>query len=343
MYEEMYGGWSRERFTGGSISEIESLLTENPTERHNLEYKAAGWENNHELCQQVTSFANSAGGILVWGVKEKPAPPSTDPIATAVDKQRLTDILSSSVSPPLDFEHFDAQPVPAPGGGSVYVLYVPQSPRAPHMVTSKGVHYGKYHKRGIEGCVVMLDYEVRDVMGRRQRPDLELVLGQSTHSRQSQGLDVWASFLLHNRGGAAARYAAVAFAAERQRWLGPPHASELRRGWSEVPMEFGAPMQVMHLENPVFPHLPVRLRWGRRIDPQAAPQGTSDTVAFRAQSTIYCEAAEPKRQRFLVQVPRSPANWDDKTMTGIRELRDDEYDAASELLGLDADGSMPPR
>ncbi len=342
MHEELYGGWSRERFTGADIAEVESLLADNPTERHNLEYKAADWRSNHQLAAQVTSLANSAGGILVWGVKEKPAPPCVDPLHDAVDKQRLTDILSSSVSPPLDFQHLEVQPVPAPSGGAVYVLYVPHSARAPHMVTSKGDHYGKYHRRGVEGCVVMLDYEVRDVMGRRQRPDLQLRLVSVVRAPVSSQLTAGGRFVLCNSGTAVAEQVAIAVdVAVRDRlWVGPSAHSDYSAGWLRVPTESGNRLQVRYVDGPVFPHLPVALFCTHTMAAQHFPSGASDRVSFHFQTSTYCEATGAKQQRFECSVPRSPANWREDGMISVRELLEGEFDAASELFASDG---APPR
>ncbi|MEI6500493.1 MAG: RNA-binding domain-containing protein [Armatimonadota bacterium] len=342
MHEEMYGGWSRERFSGADIEEITSLIEENPQERHHLEYKGGDWTNNqqwkHELAWQVASIANSSGGVLVWGVqedeKDRTQKPTLAPTNEAFGRQRLSDILVTGVEPAFEYAHFDVVSY-RHSDGFVHVIFVPQSARAPHMVVSavkSGSHHGRYPKRSAEGPQVMLDYEVRDVMGRRQRPDLHVVAVGPVHLRDDS-LNVGARLVLHNRGRAVAHHVAVTIECEKHSWESGTNHIDLRGKWPKGPAAAGLELQVTHPDQPVFPRLPVSLpMWARRINGANLPPGYSDYVALEFQTTVHSEATEPTVQRFTCRFPRSQQNWGDQTMTRVHELLDTDFEAVSEVF-----------
>lgn len=335
MDEERYGGWSRGRFTGQDVAELEALLTENPTERHNLEYKGPGWSSpknqksswKHELAWQVASLANSAGGLLVWGVDEHRddpgSGPTVGPTEERFDGQRLSDILNTGVEPALDYRDFEVIPYQVQDDGFVYVIYVPQSARAPHMVVSEarnGEHHGRYPKRSCEGPQVMLDYEVRDVMGRRQRPDLHLGIGRVTEPRKTDTEVFTANvlFFLANRGRATARDVMVELncAPSRVVRIAGDHPRWVRR---DSPGHGESVCQ--KVESPVLvgfdEHLPTR--WTIA----AVARATRCDIA----ATIYADGLEPSRQYFRWNLPlgyaNAPEDCDFKELLG-----DDAKDAA---------------
>jgi hypothetical protein len=120
---------------------IRSLLTEGATEGPHLDLKrdmprldAAG---RHELLADVSAFANSTGGDLVYGVEEdgEGRAAAIQAIAGNADEEarRLLDSIANGLEPRAP--GIQVQPV-AVDGGFVLVVRVPQSWAGPHRVRS---------------------------------------------------------------------------------------------------------------------------------------------------------------------------------------------------------------
>lgn len=111
------------------------------------------------------SMANTGGGLILFGVKDRK-------VAVAAPEDRITgiriggDLLKEfgnkieSVQPEIYFEAVpQVLPLPTDLSRGVFVVYIPQSQRRPHMVE------GIYYRRGEGGsAVAMSHYEVREQM-----------------------------------------------------------------------------------------------------------------------------------------------------------------------------------
>lgn len=126
-----------------------------------------------ELCKDVSAFANSAGGRLIYGIPEQKQVPQ--PLDTGVDKTVITpewieQVLNSNVQPRI--EGLQIKQISANTGDNqvFYVIDVPQATaRAPHQALDK-----KYYKRFNFQSVAMEDYEIRDALRRATTPALRL-------------------------------------------------------------------------------------------------------------------------------------------------------------------------
>ena len=151
LWPQMAGG--NERFpqsgspTGRSIpvnkwtlDKLKSLLEDAVAESRSIEYKSIlpndSEDSKREFLNDVTSFANSLGGTLIFGIEEDQGVPIN---ITGIDIsdldaaiRRLDQILLNSVEPRLQGVHFE--PVRLPSGRYVLALDVFQSVGAPHMV-----------------------------------------------------------------------------------------------------------------------------------------------------------------------------------------------------------------
>lgn len=136
-----------------------------------LEYKDSRALGNtdpqkKEMFKDVSAFANSAGGILVYGMKENGHLPSgtDDGIDSArISREWIENVLTSNIQPKIDNLLVKQIPLNSKGLGTVaYVLDIAQA-------TSRGPHQGpehKYYKRYNFKAESMEDYEVRDLMRR---------------------------------------------------------------------------------------------------------------------------------------------------------------------------------
>lgn len=123
-----------------------------------------------ELTKDISALANSAGGLLVYGIAEKDDKPTEfAPVdKTDFSRETLDQIIASNVKPRID--GLTIHPVALSSGDNdvAYVIDIPQSNTA-HQAYDK-----RYHKRLNTTTAWMEDYEIRDVMGRGEHPKIDL-------------------------------------------------------------------------------------------------------------------------------------------------------------------------
>jgi hypothetical protein len=163
-----------------------------------LDYKAGdalikGNGRAKEIAKDVSAMANSAGGIIIYGIAEhaeydlRHRPAGFSPVDRRhCSKETLEQIISSNIQPRIS--GIKIYPVPLDGSPSqvAYVVSIPQSDTV-HQVTG----HKRYYKRFNFESVPMEDYEIRDVLNRAARPDLEPRMGYMEVQRTEPGW-VWA-------------------------------------------------------------------------------------------------------------------------------------------------------
>jgi hypothetical protein len=164
--------WDEARLQQYITDEIEESLT--------LEYKAAAAldkkddKKKQQVTKDVSAMANSAGGILIYGIAEyddkqrEHLPEKLDPVdRTQYSKEWLENIITN-IRPRIDGLVIHSVSLSSGQNDVVYVVEIPQSTTA-HQATSKC-----YYKRFNFKSEPMYDYEIRDVMGRGQYPKFDL-------------------------------------------------------------------------------------------------------------------------------------------------------------------------
>lgn len=156
-----------------------------------LEYKGKGALVNSEdaktkIARSVSAMANSAGGVIIYGIaedKEKNSI-SLDLINfKEFSKERLEDIINSRIQPKIDNLTIYPIRIGQNQDEGVYVIEIPQS----HTAHQANYYYYKRHNFK---SVPMVDYEVRDVMARRQHTKIDLSF-QLTPFYEIQGIKIW--------------------------------------------------------------------------------------------------------------------------------------------------------
>lgn len=143
-----------------------------------LEYKASealgqtdGKKN--ELSKDVSAFANSAGGTIVYGMLENghvPTALDSGSDKSIVSKEWLEQVINSRIQRRIDGVTINQITLTTTAPGSVaYVVCIPQSVRAPHQAFDK-----RFYKRFNFESVPMEEYEVRDTSRRSEAPDLSI-------------------------------------------------------------------------------------------------------------------------------------------------------------------------
>ena len=159
--------WTKER--------IEKMIADGVEEGPTLDYKrAASLEKSDdkriEITKDVSSFANSSGGTIIYGVAEfqdgdrRHLPERPDPIQRAeISKEWLEQIIQT-IQPRI--EGLQVYPVAWDEKANTvcYVVEIPQSDTA-HQARDH-----RYHMRYNFTTQAMEDYQVRDVMNRGTHP-----------------------------------------------------------------------------------------------------------------------------------------------------------------------------
>lgn len=174
-----------------TINDLMQLITDEVEENINLDYKAADALQNtdskkKEIAKDVSAMANSAGGIIIYGIKEfdepdnSHLPESITPVQRSeFSKEWLENVINSNISPKIDvFIH----PISLEKEDEVvYVVEIPQSKTA-HQNTRDF----RYYRRHNFLSEPMLDYEIRDIYNRSQHPVIELELEIERHTYEKR-------------------------------------------------------------------------------------------------------------------------------------------------------------
>lgn len=152
-----------------STSDIENLIKIKAEGSIHLEFKSSeslGYSDSRraEIAKDVSAFANSDGGVIVYGISEK------DHCAESLSfidgnefgKEWLEQIINSRIQkriPDLTITpvRFDNDILK-----TVYIVKIPQSHLSPHMSSDK-----RYYRRFNFQSIAMEEYEVRDLFSRR--------------------------------------------------------------------------------------------------------------------------------------------------------------------------------
>jgi Putative DNA-binding domain len=153
---------------------IAGQVEENPE----LEYKAAPAllredPKTMEITKDVSSFANSNGGILIYGLAEDPSnrrmPGKIDPVdCKKYSNEWLEQIINSKIRPRIHGLKIHVIDIPECKDQVVYVLEIPKGDTA-HQAEDR-----RYYRRHNFTTEMLLDHEIRDIMGRQKNPQIRI-------------------------------------------------------------------------------------------------------------------------------------------------------------------------
>lgn len=156
--------------------DILSLIENHVEESIYLDFKAAGGlatteGKKNEIAKDVSAFANSDGGIIVYGISEADHQAGSLSYIDgyAITKEWLEQVVQSRVSPRLNMPLVYPVRFDNDISKSVYVVKISRSVHAPHMTSDK-----KFYKRYNFQSIQMEEFEIRDLYNRKDRTDLEL-------------------------------------------------------------------------------------------------------------------------------------------------------------------------
>ena len=151
-----------------NLADVESLVRNQVPESIHLDYKASPAlepKKRDEIAKDVSAFANSDGGLLVYGIEEDKATHLPVRVDAGVDpkwnREWLEQIITSNINPRID--GIKIRQIAVAGGNSVICIQIPKSFRGPHQASDN-----KYYKRFNFSSFPMEHYEVEDTRSRRQ-------------------------------------------------------------------------------------------------------------------------------------------------------------------------------
>lgn len=186
----------KEYFDKIDFSEIQSLVDNKQEENIFIEFKTVNHPNYNDknknfdkehLSKCLSGFANSSGGILIWGIKADKDSNGIDCANELKPIQQLTKLLNmfnslegQAVTPTIsgvEYKKIDT------GNDTGYIVtYVPESESRPHMANFADKHY---YKRNGDSFYKGEHYDIVDMFARRKQPKLRLetknIIKQAVH------------------------------------------------------------------------------------------------------------------------------------------------------------------
>lgn len=180
-------------------------------------------EDKKHLAEGLSGFANSDGGVLVYGLVAKGGDQKTPDVVSSVKpvrklKQLHAEVLSlvgQIVQPPVQKVQVVSRELSRTPGRGFLIIFVPRSDAFLHRSASDR----EYYRRHGHGFFRMEHYEIAEFYGRRRSPTLtfwwRVKLGGWTGSSPHRTVLVQVIVGLENVGRAIAKYPALLIRTQR--------------------------------------------------------------------------------------------------------------------------------
>jgi hypothetical protein len=200
-------------------ADILSLIKNKVQESLTLDYKKSDAlrktdGKKAELSKDVSAFANSAGGVILYGMEEDKHYPTKadggfDPNDISKEWiEQVEQVVNSTIHPKIDGLRINQIALQQRGAGRVlYAVSIPAATsRAPHQAADK-----RYYKRYNFQAAPMEDYEIRDIYRRASTPDLYIDFRFDTGITMNipASRQIILNALIGNRSREPALYAAI--------------------------------------------------------------------------------------------------------------------------------------
>ena len=275
-----------ETFDQFDLGQIDDYLKRRQEEHLQLDFKTiksaslASADDRRNFAKSLSGFANSAGGIIVWGIDARRNDEGIDCAVAASEIKELPMLLSrlneftgQAVSPIVDGVRH--RPIERALGIGFAATLVPESQSAPHMAK---LGEDRYYKRSGASFYKMEHFDLEDMFGRRQKPSLEIIFEEGAKTEGVEDLIV----LLVNRGRAVARHVGFLIGFENVEIVAVAPGME-----NNSRINAGRPVVGFDKQSGVIHPNGIRMNLGsirvRRKDP---------TLPIRVEVTLYCEGTQ---------------------------------------------------
>jgi hypothetical protein len=180
------------------LLEIKKMISECQEENLYLEFKTVNHpvinDQNREydfknISEVISGFANSNGGIVIWGIKAKKNSKNQDVAFQNKPIKELTRFLNI-------LNRLEGQCVTPTVNGIIHKkietkedegyikTYIPPSETAPHMANLAGKHY---YKRSGDSFYICEHFDIIDILHRKTYANLELIISEDTYVDKNVG------------------------------------------------------------------------------------------------------------------------------------------------------------
>jgi hypothetical protein len=158
---------------GWNQKKLEALILNGVEESAYLEFKSADGikADKKDICKDVSAFANSDGGVLIYGISEKDSKAHSISFidGSTTTAEQLEQIINDGIHRRI--QNVKIYPIRFEGDikKSVYVVEIPTSDFSPHMTFDK-----KFYKRGNKISLPMEEYEIRQSYHKKKNIKLKV-------------------------------------------------------------------------------------------------------------------------------------------------------------------------
>jgi hypothetical protein len=169
-------------FDGLTAGTIRDFVSQGREEDLHLDFKTVAAptlspDDRRNLAIALSGFANSDGGIIVWGVDARLNSQGVDCASALVEVPnvqlcltKLNEFTGQCVSPLVDGVNHRA--IETTGGAGFCASLIPASQSGPHMAKCRE---DRYYKRSGSVFYRLEHFDLEDLFGRRPKPALHLV------------------------------------------------------------------------------------------------------------------------------------------------------------------------
>ncbi len=176
---------------------IKSYITNSIQENSKLEYK--GPEalqitdvKKKEISKDVSSIANAAGGIIIYGIEEfsdkskEHLPERISPLNRCdISREWLDQVISTNINRPIKDLIIYPIDIGTNKNDVVYVIEIPQS------TTAHQAKDGRYYRRRNTTTQILEHYEIIDILNRTINPDVNVEFGWKYDTTKSAQLHTY--------------------------------------------------------------------------------------------------------------------------------------------------------
>lgn len=200
-----------------NLEVVHDFLDTKQEEHLNLDFKTVNKsvmtkEDRGVYSKALSGFANSSGGVIVWGVEACKQGKDEYDVACGLPGvedasllvQKLNEHTGQCVSPIVEGVRHEAILTGVENRGFVKT-FIPESDSGPHMALL-GRDKHRYFKRSGDSSYPMEHYDITDMFGKRKRPVLNMTYSLHNFTSKSKRI----RFILENSGRGTAKSPFVA-------------------------------------------------------------------------------------------------------------------------------------
>lgn len=196
-----------------TYDDLNDLILKKFEENYFLEYKSGEElvQNKKEVGKDISAFANTEGGVIIYGIKTKKEKGSEIPVkidgvdTLKCNKETLENLILSQMHPRLN--NFKILQIKVNKSRDVFLVQIPESFNCPHMFMGQSKNSFRYFKRYNFQSVPMNDSEVRACLNKIEKTKITISHAFTAQETKNGGkryadLNIWLSV----KGGRLLKY-----------------------------------------------------------------------------------------------------------------------------------------